>query len=161
MKQMPKKTTVDFSVQDRRFYLKKPLLRLFCRRVLETAFSMEQGEIEVSLVLTDDAFVHRLNFQYRGIDRPTNVLSFESGAPRFEGEAWLAGDIVISYDRVIAEALEQRKSFTAHLAHLLIHGALHLQGFDHMAEDEAVQMEALEKKLMKQLGYDDPYREKL
>lgn len=161
MKQMPKKVTVDFFVQDRRFYFKKPLLRFFCRRILETAFALENGDVEVSLVLADDAFVHRLNFQYRGIDRPTNVLSFESGAPRFEGEVWLAGDIVVSFDRVAAEARDQGKSFTAHLAHLLIHGALHLQGFDHMNEEEAVQMETLETKLMKQSGYNDPYREKL
>lgn len=156
---MQKKVKTEIRISDRRFYIKNPFIKLFCRKILSKAFSEEKTDVEVSLVLADDAFVHPLNFQYRGVDKATNVLSFESDAPMIEGEPWLAGDIVISYDRVLHEAKEQNKTFSAHLAHLLIHGALHLQGYDHICEKEAVQMETLETKLMKQLGYKDPYKD--
>lgn len=156
---MPKKINVDITIRDKRFYLKNLFIKQFCRHILATGFSFEKQDVEVSLVLAEDDFVHELNSSYRGIDKPTNVLSFESGAPRIKGEPWLAGDIIISFDRIVCEAKEQKKSFSAHLAHLLLHGALHLQGFDHIKDKEAEEMEALETKLMKQLGYEDPYKD--
>ena len=72
---------------------------------------------------------------------------------------WLAGDIIVAYETVLKEAKNQDKTFEAHLAHLLIHGTLHLQGYDHIVENEALKMEKLETKLMKSLGYEDPYKD--
>lgn len=75
------------------------------------------------------------------------------------GAPWLAGDIVMSYDTLVREKNEQHLSFRAHFTHLLIHGTLHLLGSDHQTEKQAVQMEKLEIKLMKQLGFDNPYKD--
>ena len=105
----------------------------------------------VSVVLADNDFVQRLNKQYRGKDNPTNVLSFENELP-------LAGDIVVAYGVTRDEAKAQGKSFSAHLAHLLTHGTLHLQGYDHLNDKQAKKMEQLEIKLMKRLGYKNPYQ---
>ena len=141
---------IDIQVLDKRFYLKKPLLKRFCRRVVGNAW-MGRDDALVSVVLANDAFVHKLNKQYRGKDRPTNVLSFENELP-------LAGDIVVAYGVTNAEAKDQGKTFAAHLAHLLTHGVLHLQGYDHLTDKQATKMEKLETKLMKKMGYADPYK---
>ena len=122
--------------------------------------------VEVSLVLGDDALLARLNADYRDQQGPTNVLSFpaldlqpqmasEKGAGLFAGA--LLGDIVMSFDTLAREAQAGEKSLTAHGLHLLTHGLLHLLGHDHMAEDEAAVMEALETKLLLAAGLDDPY----
>lgn len=141
---------IDIQVQDKHFYLKRPFLKKFCRRVIQNAW-MGSDAVIVSLVLANNEFVHQLNKEYRGKDKPTNVLSFENEAP-------LAGDIVVAYGVTRDEAKAQGKTFSAHFAHLLTHGALHLQGYDHLNERQAQKMEKLETKLMKQLGYDDPYK---
>ncbi len=141
---------VDIQVLDKHFYLKRPLLKAFCRRVVQNAWK-GPDEAMISLVLADNAFVHHLNKQYRGKDQPTNVLSFENELP-------LAGDIIVAYGVTREEAKAQDKTFSAHLAHLLTHGTLHLQGYDHLTEKQAQKMEKLETKLMQKLGYADPYK---
>jgi probable rRNA maturation factor len=104
----------------------------------------------LSIVLADDDFVQNLNKQYRGKDKPTNVLSFA-------GSDNAMGDVILAYQTIILEAKEQNKDFSAHLAHLIIHGILHLQGFDHEDDQMAEKMEAEEIKILKKLGFSNPY----
>lgn len=143
---------------DKRFSRKVRALHAFSKRII--SFVWEKYEpSEISLVLADDSFIQDLNLRYRGKDSPTNVLSFEDGHPPKDGDLWLAGDIIVSYDTVLKEARLSGKTFEAHYAHLLIHGALHLQGYDHIDEKDALQMEAKEVYFMKKLGYEDPYKD--
>lgn len=107
---------------------------------------------EVSIVLADDRELRALNKKYRGIDRPTNVLSFETG------DSELLGDIFISYDTVMRES--DAKSFAAHAAHMVVHGVLHLMGYDHLKNSDAEKMETLEARIMKKLGLKNPYEER-
>lgn len=149
---------IEIQVQDKRFYFRKWRLKSFCRRIIQSAWK-EKESAEVSLVLADDDFVHVLNRDYRGKDCPTNVLSFENAEKPPKGQTWLAGDIVVAYQTVAREAADQGKTFEAHLAHLLIHGTLHLQGYDHLTEKQARVMETTETELMHSLGYNDPYQD--
>lgn len=121
--------------------------------------------VELSLVLGDDALLAQLNTAYRDKDGPTNVLSFpaldimpDAAATVLPGA--LLGDIVMSFDTLAREAEAANKALSAHAVHLLTHGLLHLLGHDHMEEDAATRMEALESRLLLAAGYDDPYREK-
>ncbi|MBO7257379.1 MAG: rRNA maturation RNase YbeY [Alphaproteobacteria bacterium] len=154
---------IDIQVSDKRYYLKKVFLKTFCRRVIKTAWDYMKAyrPAEVSLVLANDVFITELNRDYRGKNNPTNVLSFETAMKPVKGQPFVAGDIIVAYETVAREAAEQGKSFEAHLAHLLIHGTLHLLGEDHLTDKQANKMEAKEIKIMKQLGYDNPYREKI
>jgi probable rRNA maturation factor len=114
--------------------------------------------IELSVVLADDAFVQDLNKQYRHKDKPTNVLSFPATEDIFEVDDFLLlGDVVISYQIIEREAVEQSKSFKAHMVHMLVHGLLHLLGYDHQEEDQAQEMEKLEIEFLKTQGYENPY----
>lgn len=149
---------IEIQVQDKRFYFRKWRLKSFCRRIIQSAWR-EKESAEVSLVLADDDFVHVLNRDYRGKDCPTNVLSFENAEKPPKGQTWLAGDIVVAYQTVAREAADQGKTFEAHLAHLLIHGTLHLQGYDHLTEKQARVMETTEIEIMHSLGYNDPYQD--
>ena len=106
---------------------------------------------ELSLVLSDDAQVRILNRDYRGLDKPTNVLSFPQ-----VGE--LLGDIILARETVAKEAAEKGASFEAHLTHLIMHGWLHLQGFDHETEAAAAEMESIEIAALARLGIDNPYQ---
>jgi len=110
-------------------------------------------EGELSFVLMDDAKIRVLNRDYRGKDKPTNVLSFPVPPP-----APLLGDIVLARETLLREAAEKSVSFEHHLTHLVMHGWLHLQGFDHQTESEAQEMEALEIAALSSLGIDNPYR---
>lgn len=148
---------IDIQVRDKRYYRHKLKLKTFCRQIVQSAWLADEPS-EISLVLANDDFVHILNRDYRGKDKPTNVLSFENADKPPQGQPWLAGDIIIAYQTVLKEAKEQDKTFCAHLAHLLIHGTLHLQGYDHLNARQAKKMESLETKIMKNLGYQDPYQ---
>jgi len=115
----------------------------------ETARGQKKGEITIRIVDADEG--RALNRDWRGKDYATNVLSFP-----FEEPGYL-GDIVICAEVVAREAVEQRKTPRAHWAHLVVHGVLHLMGHDHIADDEAEKMEALERKLLSRMGFSDPY----
>ncbi len=117
-----------------------------------------------TLLLADDKTIRQLNRDFRGFDRPTNVLSFPQFAPREltkkgkKREPVTLGDVVIAYQYVVAEAEKDRKPLINHVTHLLIHGLLHLFGYDHAADAEADSMERLEKRIMAKLGLPDPYK---
>jgi probable rRNA maturation factor len=120
--------------------------------------------IEVSIRLTNDAEVQTLNREYRQKDKPTNVLSFPMVQPDLlegltnsdDGEV-LLGDIVLARETCAREAEEKGVAFADHATHLIVHGTLHLLGFDHMGDSEAEAMEALERSVLATLGIDDPY----
>ncbi|HGM9748081.1 TPA: rRNA maturation RNase YbeY [Proteus mirabilis] len=111
---------------------------------------------EVTIRIVDEAESHELNLTYRGKDRPTNVLSFPFEAPP-EVELPLLGDLIICRQVVEKEADEQNKTVEEHWAHMVIHGCLHLLGYDHIEDDEAEEMEGLETEILQKLGYEDPY----
>ncbi len=108
-------------------------------------------EAEVSITLVNDKQIHKLNKQYRGMDKPTNVLSFELG------DDVLLGDIFISLDTVKREAKQAGISVEEHTVHMVVHGMLHLQGYDHIKDKDAAIMESKEIKILKKLGYKNPY----
>ena len=115
---------------------------------------------ELSVVLTDDAGIARLNGQWRQKDRPTNVLSFPAAPPHAVAAAPLIGDIVLAHETIAREAAADTVSFDDHLAHLAVHGLLHLFGYDHLDDDEAETMERLETKILADLGIADPYADR-
>jgi probable rRNA maturation factor len=136
-------------------------LAALAARAVQASFSVGRLEAvegsELSLVFTDDSHVRRLNGEYRGKDRTTNVLSFPGSPPGRGRYGPLLGDIVIAQETVLAEAREQGIGFEAHLTHLLVHGLLHLFGHDHLEDAEAERMEALETGILATLGIADPY----
>ena len=115
--------------------------------------------MDISIVLADNQFIQNLNKTYRGKDKPTNVLSF----PQTDTIEEIAppicslGDVIIAYETIIAEALEQNKSPENHYTHMLVHGCLHLLHYDHETEDEAKIMENLEIEILKKLDIKNPY----
>lgn len=118
------------------------------------------GNAEVVIRIVDEAESRELNHHYRGQDKPTNVLSFPMELPEELAavvDENMLGDLIICAPVVAHEALEQHKVLQHHWAHMVIHGMLHLQGYDHIEADEAEEMESLEIKLLQQLGIDNPY----
>ena len=138
-------------------------LRMLVDRVLEaTLHGLEFDDVdsELSLVFTDDANIRTINAKWRHIDKATNVLSFPA-FPIQPGQqpGPILGDIVIARETVQREAQEENKSFDDHLSHLIVHGLLHLTGYDHQNDEEAEQMESLERKILASLGISDPYND--
>jgi len=123
-----------------------------------TALDGRLDEAEMTIRLVDEAESHQLNLDYRGKDKPTNVLSFPFEAPPGI-ELPLIGDLVICAPVVENEAQEQHKPLEAHWAHMVVHGCLHLLGYDHIDDAEAEEMEAIETELIESLGFSDPYKE--
>jgi probable rRNA maturation factor len=124
----------------------------------EAALLSYNKDFELTLRLVDISESQQLNHQYRGKDKPTNVLSFPFEVP--DGiELDLLGDLVICADVVESEAITQNKTVNAHWAHMIIHGCLHLLGYDHISEDEAIEMETIEINLLAPLGIENPYIE--
>jgi probable rRNA maturation factor len=128
------------------------------RAVTAAAAALSTTAAELAVVLTDDAAIRLLNRDWRGIDAATNVLSFP--APRVGAGPLLLGDIVLAYETLAREARRDGKLFAHHLAHLVVHGFLHLNGFDHARADEAKAMERLERAILQRLDIGDPYRER-
>ena len=119
------------------------------------------ARVELAVVLGGDAEQQRLNRDWRGIDRPTNVLAFPGwnpGVPMPRAAPVLLGDVVLAFETVAREAAEQGRPLAAHLSHLVVHGVLHLFGFGHETDTEAVVMEALETSILADFGVADPYR---
>lgn len=138
------------------------------RRTLEAACP-GIGPAGISILLADDAAIHALNRTWRGKDSPTNVLSFPATEtaegdlpePEFAGVPLELGDIALAYETCERESGTQGKRFADHVAHLVLHGVLHLLGYDHLDEDEAQRMEALEIRILAGLGIADPYETEL
>lgn len=129
------------------------------RRWCERALSQRSNDSELTIRLVDEAEGRELNRTWRHKDYATNVLSFPAEIPDGLLDIPLLGDLVICVPVVEREAGEQHKEVEAHWAHLTLHGCLHLLGYDHIEDDEAEEMESLERKLLAELGYPDPYRE--
>jgi len=122
------------------------------------------GEAELAVMLTDNAGIRTLNSNWRGIDKPTNVLSFPALQPTGPGgpddAPRMLGDIAIAYETTRREADDEQKRFDHHLSHLVIHGFLHLIGYDHEKDQDAETMETLEREILAQLEIPDPYPER-
>ena len=128
------------------------------REALQQSKAKVTGPAELSIVLTDDAEQRVLNRDWRGIDKSTNVLSFPQIEP-FGAVSGLLGDIILARETLVREADEMGISFDDHFTHLVVHGFLHLLGYDHMDDDEALAMESLETQILASLGVADPYAE--
>jgi len=118
--------------------------------------------LEVSVLLTDDSQVQELNRDYRQQDKPTNVLSFaalDEDSPLPPDGPILLGDVIVAFQTTEREAVEEGKSFADHFSHLVVHGVLHLLGYDHLEDDEAEEMESLERSILGALGVPDPYKD--
>ncbi|MBN9525326.1 MAG: rRNA maturation RNase YbeY [Alphaproteobacteria bacterium] len=131
-----------------------------CRRAGRAALrgALDAGRHALTVVLSDDAELRRLNRDWRSKDKPTNVLSFPNGEATPDGVV-LLGDIILGYETVVREAREQGKSLADHLAHLVVHGALHVVGYDHETDEEAEVMEGRERVVLAGMGIADPYAE--
>jgi probable rRNA maturation factor len=127
------------------------------RAIAEATHVLAKGDAEVAVVLTDDTAIRALNKRWRGIDKPTNVLSFPAQAMSGGDEPAHLGDIVIACETVAAEAAGEGKKFAHHLAHLAVHGYLHLLGHDHESDHDADAMERLETQILSSIGIPDPY----
>ena len=160
---------VEVRIEDPSWLATLPEAEALCRRAARSAAEAGADDLragaELALVLADDALLQRLNRDYRGHDRPTNVLSFPQEEPRGEASdaapdmPCLLGDVVLARETVLREAGEQGKEPADHLQHLVVHGVLHLLGFDHEEEEDADRMEAAEIAILAGLGVTDPYRE--
>ncbi|MGF1801085.1 rRNA maturation RNase YbeY [Vibrio gigantis] len=123
---------------------------------LDKTIPQFQENAELTVRIVDIQESHQLNHEYRGKDKPTNVLSFPFEAPPGI-ELDLLGDLIICRQVVEKEADEQSKPLLAHWAHMVVHGSLHLLGYDHIEDDEAEEMESLETEIMQSMGFEDPY----
>ena len=137
----------------------EPEAETLVQRAIEEAAkhaSAAAGPAEVAIVLTDDSGIRTLNRDWRGIDKPTNVLSFPSPDTQ-PGPEHTIVDIAISYQTAAREAAAEDKSFADHVAHLAVHGFLHLLGYDHESDEDAEEMEGLERVILARVGVPDPY----
>jgi len=125
---------------------------------LKASRAKVKGAAEISIVLTNDAEQQELNREWRGKDSPTNVLSFPQIEP-FDPVVGILGDIILARETLEREAVEQGVTFNDHFTHLVVHGFLHILGFDHIEDDDAEEMEGLETRILAGLGISDPYAE--
>jgi probable rRNA maturation factor len=123
-------------------------------------------DAEINILLTDDAAIQELNKNFRGINKPTNVLAFPSLEPSEilslikkinVTESIVLGDVILAYETLMQEAIQQNKSFQDHLIHLVVHGVLHLLGFDHEKDENAAIMESLEIRILSKFDIRNPY----
>ncbi len=153
------------SVEGKMWLKHIPALESFAQRIILRALRAEgwgNKRLTLSVTFSDDAKVKKLNHDWRGKDKPTNVLSFPMEPPEItvpRGRVRYLGDIIIARKTVVREAREQEKTIDDHLAHLLIHGVLHLLGYDHIVDVEAEEMEAREIAILSSLGIENPYKE--
>ena len=162
------KVNITYLFEDSRWQEKLPRLKQKIRKAVKLVLAEEvpavDCEVELSVVLADDEFVWGLNKQYRGKDKPTNVLSFAN----FETIAQIEqtaraglpvhlGDMVFAYETIAREAIEQGKTLESHLVHMVVHSALHMLGYNHLEDSEAEIMEAKEITFLVSLGIANPY----
>ncbi len=147
---------IDVLVESKLWKNAKNAEPVILRAIAEAAATLSTPAAELAIVLTDDSAIRLLNRTWRGVDAATNVLSFPTG--RAGGNRLLIGDIVLAYETVAAEALADGKPFAHHLAHLAVHGFLHLLGYDHERKKDAEAMERLERDILQRLAIPDPYQ---
>jgi probable rRNA maturation factor len=137
----------------------EPLVRASVEAALAGSGVAVRADVELSVLLADDATLRDLNKRWRQIDKATNVLSFPAATAEAIARAPHLGDIAIAIETLRAEAQAESKTPASHLAHLVVHGVLHLLGFDHLSDDEAEVMEGRERAILATLGVADPYAE--
>jgi probable rRNA maturation factor len=158
MRQARQSPVIDIRVESALWNAKRNAKAVVRRAIRHASCAVDLTDGEVSVVLADDSAVRMLNRTWRHEDMPTNVLSFPiDGGNADRGRPRLLGDIVIAYQTVEREASMQRKPFAQHLAHLAVHGFLHLVGYDHRSGDEAKAMEYLETLILARLDVPNPY----
>lgn len=160
-------TTIAITVEDESWTQAVPEAETLVERMALAALQdadcdLGEGPVEISVVLADDATVHGLNRDWRGKDKPTNVLSFatldEEDAPMVAGAPLLLGDVILAFGTCRDEATQLDKPLSEHLCHLVVHGVLHLLGYDHEDDEtEAEEMERLETAILARFGIADPY----
>lgn len=147
----PRLNEIDIAIDGESWLSAEPGLEALVREAAVRALGDMPGA--VAILLSDDALVRELNKRYRGIDKPTNVLAF----PALETFPGRLGDVCLAFETVASEAQAQGKTLRDHVRHLVVHGVLHLLGYDHEIEAEAQTMEALERSILARLGIADPY----
>ncbi len=149
------KIKISFIIKSKKWEKSIPDIKKVSDKVVRACFKVLKYPIsrgmEIDIMLTGDKDIQLLNKEYRGKNKPTNVLSFETG------DDFLLGDIVLSLDTLKKEAKLQNKLLENHYAHLLCHGVLHLLGFDHLTDDEASEMEFFEVEILRRLKIANPY----
>jgi probable rRNA maturation factor len=163
----PAHPTIDVLISAAAWTRALPSAAAVCRKAARAAWAggapaavkRHGAAAEVSIALTTDAAIRKLNAAYRKKDKPTNVLSFPADdAAALGGSVGLIlGDVVIAYGTVAREAREARKSLKDHLSHMVVHGVLHLLGYDHETAPDAETMESLETKILSKMRVPDPY----
>ncbi len=148
--------SIDLRVADPRWAVLGDVEALAAHVLSYASARMQQGG-ELAVLLTDDAEMHALNRQWRGIDKPTDVLSFPSESPEIPGQPQYLGDVAVGYETALRDAEAMRRPFDGHVSHLLVHGFLHLLGYDHVEAGDAKTMEPLETEILAGLGWPDPY----
>ena len=153
---------IEVTVDDRAWSSAVTGLEEFVQKTVQSALSactnLPNQPHEVSVLLTSDAAVQELNKRYRDQDKPTNVLSFPGFDPDVKSPGpVMLGDVVVAFGTANREAGEENKALASHVAHLLVHGTLHLLGYDHEDDAQAAVMENQERHILAQLGYADPY----
>ncbi|MGC1465162.1 MAG: rRNA maturation RNase YbeY [Pseudolabrys sp.] len=149
--------SIDIQVRSARWKKQSAAEKTVRKAVVTAAAALKAASGEVSIVLTDDKTMRALNRDWRGIDAPTNVLSFPANPVNGKAPA-LLGDIVIAFETLTRESADEGKPFLHHLSHLTVHGFLHLMGYDHQTNRQAAAMESLERAILARLNVDDPYR---
>lgn len=147
---------IDIQVQSR-LWDAEPAAEQTVREAIAAAAALVPADGEIGVVLTDDAAIGVLNRDWRGIDKPTNVLSFPGQVAKPGVPHPLLGDIVIAYETLSRESAAEHKPLHHHLAHLAVHGYLHLLGYDHQNDSQAIAMEGLERDILARLEIGDPY----
>jgi probable rRNA maturation factor len=152
---------IEVIVRSARWRKRRGVQTAVKRAILAAAEAVSTGPTELAIVLGDDSAIRTLNRDWRGKNAPTNVLSFPAAAP---GKGRPASpyilDIVIAYQTTAREAADEGKPFNHHLAHLAVHGFLHLLGYDHDNDRDADKMERLERKILARLAIPDPYAQR-
>ena len=144
---------IEVEIEDEAWTLAAPDAAALASRAAEAALFIAKARGDVAMLLADDAAVAELNLDFRGVEGPTNVLSFPAAASARPH----LGDVALAYGVCEREALAEDKRLAHHLMHLVAHGVLHLVGYDHQTDAEAETMEALERQVMQGLGAPDPY----
>ena len=148
---------IDVVVESERWSAEPDAADIVRRAIAQAAAQTGTHDCELAVMLADDATIRSLNAQWRNLDKPTNVLSFPApGALRGDAPAHL-GDVAIAYETTAREAQDEGKPLAHHLAHLAVHGFLHLIGYDHESDADAEEMEGLERAILARLGVPDPY----